>query len=35
MIPSYLPSIFVPIVCLFLPLLAMAITFIIIEQENS
>jgi len=31
---SYFPSIFVPILGIFLPLVAMAVLFIVIEKES-
>jgi photosystem I reaction center subunit VIII len=34
MIAPYFPSILVPIVCLFLPILAMASIFVYIEKDN-
>ncbi len=35
MIAAYLPSILVPIVGIFLPLIAMASIFVYIEQDNT
>lgn len=35
MIPLYLPSIFVPIIGLFLPIIAMGFFFVLIEKNNK
>jgi len=34
MIAPYFPAIFIPIVCLFLPILAMGAFFVYIEKES-